>query len=65
MLNALLMPLQINEILRKGAEDTQAVLRQAGAAASSAFAAAAELHRKYAPTPKEQPVEVSPALRDK
>lgn len=58
-------PGQINEILRKGAEDTQHMLQQAGQAAGAAFAAAAEMHKKYAPKPHEQPAEVNPAIRDK
>ena len=52
-------------MLRKGAEDTQNMLRMAGNAASNAFHAAAEMHKKYAPKPKDTPMEVSPALRDK
>jgi hypothetical protein len=60
-----LPPLQISEIMRKGAEDTQMLLQQAGDAANQAFLAAAEMHKKYAPKPAEKPVEVSPDVRDK
>lgn len=56
---------QVNEVLRKGAEDTQNVLKMAGEGMSNMFHAAAEMHKKYAPKPKETPMEVSPALRDK
>lgn len=58
-------PPQINEILRKGAEDTQSVIKQAGAAVAAAAHAAAEMHKKYAPKPADKPAEVNPALRDK
>ena len=56
---------KINEILRKGAEDTQSVIKQAGAAVAAAAHAAAEMHKKYAPKPADKPAEVNPALRDK
>ena len=57
---------QINELLRKGAEDAQSMIKQAGHAAHDAFEAAVDMHKKYAPKPKEgPPVEVSAALRDK
>ncbi|WIA37760.1 hypothetical protein OEZ86_014635 [Tetradesmus obliquus] len=58
-------PKVINEMMRKGAEDTQMLLKQAGDAANHAFLAAAEMHKKYAPKPAEKPVEVSPDVRDK
>jgi hypothetical protein len=41
------------------------MFKTAGEAVSGAFHAAAEMHKKYAPAPKEQPMEVSPSLRDK
>lgn len=56
---------QINEVLRKGAEDTTNLLKQAGEATKEAFHKAAEMHKKYAPAPKETPAEVDPSLRDK
>ncbi|GBF98085.1 hypothetical protein Rsub_10314 [Raphidocelis subcapitata] len=56
---------QVAEVLRKGAEDTQAMLQQAGKAAANMFAAAAEAHKKYAPKPTGKPLEVCPALREK
>ncbi|KIZ03693.1 hypothetical protein MNEG_4263 [Monoraphidium neglectum] len=56
---------QINEVLRKGAEDTSLLLKMAGEGAREAFQRAAEMHKKYAPAPKEQPLEVDSALRDK
>lgn len=52
-------------MLRKGAEDTQAMLQHAGKAAANMFAAAAEAHKKYAPKPTGKPLEVNPALREK
>jgi hypothetical protein len=57
--------MQISEIMRKGAEDTQLLLKQAGDAANHAFLSAAEMHKKYAPKPSDKPVEVSPDVRDK
>jgi hypothetical protein len=65
LLLLLYVTLQISEIMRKGAEDTQLLLKQAGDAANHAFIAAAEMHKKYAPKPTEKPVEVSPDVRDK
>lgn len=59
------LPHQINEIMRKGAEDTQMLLKSAGDAANNAFLAAAEMHKKYAPKPAEQPVHVNPDVKDK
>jgi len=58
-------PEQIGEVLKKGAEDTQSVIKQAGEAACKAFAAAAEMHKKYAPKLSDKPVEVCPILRAK
>ncbi|KAF8058434.1 sbpA [Scenedesmus sp. PABB004] len=58
-------PKTINEIMRKGAEDTQMLLKQAGDAANAAFLAAADMHKKYAPKPAERPVEVAPDVKDK
>jgi len=52
-------------MLRKGAEDTQNMINQAGQAMSNAFHAAADMHKKYAPKPKDEPMEVSTSLRDK
>ncbi|KAF6261475.1 hypothetical protein COO60DRAFT_774588 [Scenedesmus sp. NREL 46B-D3] len=57
-------PKTVNEILRKGAGDTKMLLKQAGAAASLAFLAAAEMHKKCAPKPAGQPVQASPDVRD-
>lgn len=51
--------------MRKGAEDTQMMLNKAGEAANHAFLAAAEMHKKYAPKPAEQPVAVNPDVKDK
>jgi hypothetical protein len=56
---------QINEIMRKGAEDTQVLLSKAGEAANHAFLAAAAMHKKYAPKPAETPVAVNPDIKDK
>lgn len=58
-------PKVINEIMRKGAEDTQLLLRQAGDAANKTFLAAAEMHKRYAPKPADKPVEVAPGVKDK
>lgn len=58
-------PNVINEIMRKGAEDTQMLLKQAGDAANQAFHTAAEMHKKFAPRPADKPVEVSADVRDK
>jgi hypothetical protein len=55
-------PAQIAEILRKGTEDTQQLLKQAGEAACGAFAAAAEMHKRYAPR-RARPLTVCPDLR--
>jgi hypothetical protein len=55
----------INEVLRKGAEDTQMLAQQAGAAAAAFFSAAADLHKKYAPKPADKPVEVSSDVKAK
>lgn len=51
--------------MRKGAEDTQLLLRQAGDAANKTFLAAAEMHKRYAPKPADKPVEVAPGVKDK
>jgi hypothetical protein len=51
--------------MRKGAEDTQMLINKAGAAASSAFLAAAEMHKKYAPKPSATPVAVNPDVKDR
>ncbi len=56
---------QVNEMLRKGAEDTQNMIASAGQAMGNAFHAAAEMHKKYAPKPSEKPMEVNASLRDK
>jgi hypothetical protein len=61
----LLLLLQINEIMRKGAHDTQMLLKQAGDAANQMFLTAAEMHKKYAPKPSEQPLLVDPCVKDK
>eukprot|EP00878_Enallax_costatus_P023477 GHUV01024973.1.p1 GENE.GHUV01024973.1~~GHUV01024973.1.p1 ORF type:complete len:414 (+),score=146.25 GHUV01024973.1:1024-2265(+) len=58
-------PKTVNEIMRKGAEDTQLLLKQAGDIANRTFLAAAETHKKYAPKPAEQPVAVPPEVKDK
>lgn len=51
--------------MRKGANDTQMLLQMAGGAANNAFHTAAEMHKKYAPKPAEQPVQVNPEVKDK
>jgi hypothetical protein len=53
----------LNEVLRKGAEDTKLVLAGAGAAMAAGFQHAAELHKKYAPAPKAQPAQVPEAVK--
>lgn len=55
---------KVEEVLRKGAEDTSTALKSAGQAAQNVFHAAADMHKKYAPKP-DGPVEVSASLRDK
>ncbi len=57
--------LQIKEVMKKGSEDTQKFIKQAGEAACKAFSAAAEMHKKHAPKVQGQPVEVCPVLRAK
>jgi hypothetical protein len=52
----------LNEVLRKGAEDTRMVLAGAGAAVAGGFAAAAEMHKRYAPAPSAQPAKVPEAV---
>lgn len=56
---------KVEEVLRKGAEDTTNMLKSAGEAAQHMFHAAADMHKKYAPKPAEQPMEVNASLRDK
>ena len=56
--------MQINAIMRKGAEDTQMLLNGMGQALHDAFLAGVDMHKKYAPKPA-GPVEVSPEVKDK
>jgi hypothetical protein len=51
--------------MRKGAEDTQMLLNQAGKALHDVFLAGVEMHKKYAPKPADKPVEVNPEVKDK
>jgi hypothetical protein len=60
----LLLP-QINEIMRKAANDTHMLLQKAGEGANAAFMGAAEMHKKYAPKPSDKPVAVNPEVKDK
>jgi hypothetical protein len=59
-----LLCLQINAVMRKGAEDTQMLLNNMGQALHDAFLAGVEMHKKYAPKPT-GPVEVTPDIKDK
>ena len=55
----------VNEMLRKGAEDTQMLAQQAGAAAAAFFSAAAAMHKRFAPKPSEKPAEISGDVKAK